>query len=530
MLSFLISLLFCQTTIYVIIIFSLLYYWATKNNDFFEKRGIVYLKPVPFFGNLWSIMSHQKNFWEHYLSIYNQFKDVGMFGSFEFTRPILMIRDPDLVKQICIKDFDSFVNHRVSIDQDVDPIFGGNLFVIKDAKWKLMRNIMSPAFTGTKMRFLFSSIRDSLCNTTDYLVNEAKKTNGIYEFEARDLFTRCSVDVIASAAFGIEVNSIKDKTNEFYDKGYKMADFTKFSRTMRFFVYLTWPKLGAFLRLKILEDEYTSFFKTCLLDVMQERQVNKTSRPDFVQILLQAKTKGKIEVEKGEENEYFVGNEPLKHDWSDNDFVAQSVIFFLAGFETATTLFNYMAYELAINEDIQERLLQEIDDVLEQLGDKPIDYETIMQMKYLDMVIQESLRKHPPNIGVDRVANKPYTLEDKTGQKIQLQSGDAVFLSTVGFHHDTRFWENPSKFDPERFNDENKHKIDQGVFMPFGIGPRQCIGNRFALMEAKILFFTFLSKFKLVAYEKTPIPLEYKKGTFGTYAKNGIWLHFKTRK
>lgn len=128
------------------------------------------------------------------------------------------------------------------------------------------------------------------------------------------------------------------------------------------------------------------------------------------------------------------------------------------------------------------------------------------------------------------MANKQVTLEDKSGQKITLQPGDAVLFPTSGFHHDIKYWDNPSKFDPERFSDENKHKIDAGVFMPFGIGPRQCIGNRFALMETKILFFTFLSYFKIVPYEKTQIPLEYKKGTFGTYAKNGIWLHFKTRK
>lgn len=529
-LSLLTSLLLNQYTVYLAIILALLYYLATKNNDYFEKRGVKFIQPVPFFGNLWPTISRKLNFFEYYQSVYNTFQDVGFIGTFEFMKPLYVIRDPDLVKQICIKDFDIFVNHRVAIDKHVDPMFGRNLFVIKDQRWREMRNMMSPAFTGSKMRFLFSSIRDSVKNTSDYLVEAAKKNNGLYEFEARDFFTRCSSDVIASAAFGIVVTSIKDKDNEFYSTGFKMADFTKPTRTIKFFIYSTLPKLGTFLKLKMLETEHTNYFKDCLMEVIRARETNNTTRPDFVQILMQAKKKGAIEMEKDEENEYLVGKEAAKMEWTDDDFVAQSLIFFLAGFETATTLFNYMAYELATNPDIQDKLLQEIDATIEHLNGKAIDYETIQKMKYLDMVVQESLRKHPPSVGVDRVCNRPYVLQDKAGQKVTLQPGDAVLFPVTGFHRDPKYWPNPEKFDPERFSDENKHKIDAGVYQPFGMGPRQCIGNRFALMETKILFYSFLEEFKIVPYEKTQIPLEFRKGTFGTYAKNGIWLHFKLRK
>lgn len=146
--------------------------------------------------------------------------------------------------------------------------------------------------------------------------------------------------------------------------GFKMSDFTRLSTTLKLFVYLTWPKLGALLKLKILDDECTQYFKTCLLDIMQGREINNSSRPDFVQILLQAKAKGKIEMEKDEENEYLVGVDTQKFQYTDNDVVAQGVLFFMAGFETVATLFNYMAYELAINMDVQDKLLEEIDDII----------------------------------------------------------------------------------------------------------------------------------------------------------------------
>lgn len=144
--------------------------------------------------------------------------------------------------------------------------------------------------------------------------------------------------------------------------------------------------------------------------------------------------------------------------------------------------------------------------------------------------ITEALRINPPNVGVDRVVNRKYTLQDKSGLKVVLEPGDTIWIPVIGFHRDPKYFPNPNKFDPERFSEENKSKIDTGAYQPFGMGPRMCIGNRFALMEAKCLLFEFLSCFKIVPYEKTEIPLNFIKGTLGRYSKNGIWLHFKVRK
>lgn len=102
-------------------------------------------------------------------------------------------------------------------------------------------------------------------------------------------------------------------------------------------------------------------------------------------------------------------------------------------------------------------------------------------------------------------------------------------MPVFSLQRDAKYFPNPDKFDPERFSDENKDSIDPFAFLPFGLGPRQCIGNRFALMEAKILFFYILKNFRIVTTSKTETPLKLKMGVFNNLAKNGIWLKLNQR-
>lgn len=96
------------------------------------------------------------------------------------------------------------------------------------------------------------------------------------------------------------------------------------------------------------------------------------------------------------------------------------------------------------------------------------------------------------------------------------------------FHHDPEYFPNPDKFDPERFNEENRKNIDPDTYMPFGIGPRNCIGSRFALMEVKAIFYNLLQFFSFEVTEKTKIPFEYEKTIFAM-KPDGYWVGLKPR-
>jgi cytochrome P450 family 9 len=112
-----------------------------------------------------------------------------------------------------------------------------------------------------------------------------------------------------------------------------------------------------------------------------------------------------------------------------------------------------------------------------------------------------------------------------------IEKGKFFMIPIFSYHRDSQYFPEPEKFNPDRFSFENRHNIDQDTYLPFGIGPRNCIGSRFALMEIKTVFYYLLSNFKFEPNEKSQIPLELmKKTTFGMQTEKGIWMTFKPRK
>lgn len=157
------------------------------------------------------------------------------------------------------------------------------------------------------------------------------------------------------------------------------------------------------------------------------------------------------------------------------------MVFFLAGFNAVSGAECFMAHELAVNPDIQMKLYNEIDDVDKKLDGKTITYEVLQKMTYMDMVVSETLRRWTLAPANDRRVNRAYVLEGNNGQKLQLNVGDGIWIPTVGLHMDQNYFPNPNKFDPERFSDENKHTIRSGTYLPFGIGPRNCVRHSYRI-------------------------------------------------
>lgn len=163
-------------------------------------------------------------------------------------------------------------------------------------------------------------------------------------------------------------------------------------------------------------------------------------------------------------------------DWTDDDLVAQCILFFLAGFTGVATSFCFSCYELSLDSEVQERLYEEIIETNEQLNGKTLTFEALQKMKYMDMVVSEVLRKWPVGTLLDRKVSKQYLLEDKDGTKVLLQPNNVLWIPVYAIQRDPKYYPNPEKFDPDRFSDENKKNIPPGTYIPFGLGPRACIG------------------------------------------------------
>lgn len=147
------------------------------------------------------------------------------------------------------------------------------------------------------------------------------------------------------------------------------------------------------------------------------------------------------------------------------------MLFFIAGFDTVSSAMSFLIHELTLNPDVQHRLYKEIATVHKELDGKVLDYITLSKMKYIDMVLSESLRRWAPVPTIARAVTKAYDLKSSDGTEIHLERDDGIWVPIFGFHLDEKYFPNPEKFDPERFNDQNKQNIKQEAYIPFGMGP-----------------------------------------------------------
>ena len=242
-----------------------------------------------------------------------------------------------------------------------------------------------------------------------------------------------------------------------------------------------------FFGIPALPNHISDFFLHIVKDAIHVREKDGVVRPDMIHLLMEAR-KGRLKYEKPESSGLDTGFATVQEseigttqnyaiEITDEVITAQALVFFIAGFTTASSTMSFMAYELAVNPDIQKKLQQEVD-VVVSTNDQ-VSYEDVLKMKYLDQVVSETLRKYPPGYVMNRICVKDYVIEPKGDNEnvAVIEKGCLVAIPVIGLHYSREFFDDPEKFQPERFSEENKSKIIPGSYMPFGMGPRNCIGN-----------------------------------------------------
>lgn len=204
--------------------------------------------------------------------------------------------------------------------------------------------------------------------------------------------------------------------------------------------------------------------------------------------------------------------------WTDFDLRDQVLTIFLAGYETVAIALTWTWYLLAQNLDAQARFHAELDKVL--AGRLPT-YEDIPQLRYVEMVLSESMRLYPPAWAMGREAVADFELGP-----YRLPTGTTVLMSQFITHRDNRFFPDPLRFEPERFTPEAKSTRPKFSYFPFGMGPRQCIGEAFAWMEGILALATFGQKWRM---ELVPGQNIDPQPLFTLRPKHGIQMRVRAR-
>ncbi|XP_011869165.1 PREDICTED: cytochrome P450 9e2-like [Vollenhovia emeryi] len=475
---------------------------------YWRNKGIPYLpKSLPSLIVSWKLLLGKISFADYNQYIYNYFPNAKYFGTYNFGVPTILIRDPELIKDVMVKDFEHFPDHLSFVDENINPLAGKNIFALRGDRWRDMRNTLSPCFTASKMKFMFELISKCSQDFVSYLVDHPELCHAI---ETKEAFRRYTNDVIATAAFGISVNSMKDRDNEFYTRGIEATTFSNGPLTsVKVLILSATPWLFKLMGLSLFPLGLCKFFKKVVGETIKAREEQDIVRPDMIHLLMQARDKDNASVPK----------------MTLDDIVSQAFTFFFAGFDTSSTLMCFLAHELAVNREVQDRLREEVQQHLIE-GNGEISYEALSKMSYMDMVVSETLRKYPPAVATDRLCSKRYELPpSQPGCKnIIVEPDYTLIIPIYSLHRDPKYFPNPDKFDPERFSEENKDNILPYTYLPFGHGPRKCIGNRFALMETKILIAHLLQRFTLRTVEKTMEPVIYSKKEFTLKPVGGFWI------
>lgn len=501
----------------------LLYLYASRDRNYWKKQNVTSEAFALIFGPTLKLMFQPI----HLLDTTRYNKYGRLFGTFETGKRVLFVAEPELVKQVLVKDFPSLPNRRSF--KFFDPMLDNMMSIAPVDRWRKIRPASSPAFSTGKLRKMNALIEDCAAITSEHLKKAAANEEDI---DVKQFFGNYAVDVIARCAFGTRLDSHSDQTNEFVTRSRQAFSGRV---TPRLFIFFVFPAIARILGLRPFNTDIFLYFKEICLNIIKGRQDRQSRNEDFLQLMVDAR-EGKLssaaDNASERDNQLFNLGSELKPDTSfssdktltEDEAMAQCVLFFFAGQDTSSSVISYALYLLAINPEAQERLREEVDECFDTHGEHP-SLDVITKLKYLHGVVSEALRMYPPATRVERSPLEDYVLGD-TG--IKVKKGDLIAIPVYSMHHDPQYFPDPFKFDPDRFSDENVDSIQPYTYLPFGAGPRNCIGMRFALQAVKLSILHTIRNVKVVRTEKTKVPLEFQNG-FSVLTAKDITLGIRKR-
>ncbi|OWR46482.1 cytochrome P450 [Danaus plexippus plexippus] len=476
-------------------------------------------KPVPFLGNNARVYTMQMSVTQLSDEVYWRYPTERVVGFYRGLLPELVVRDPELVKRVLVTDFASFYPRGLNRHREVELLLR-NLFFVDGDLWRLLRQRMTPAFTSGKLKAMFPLIEERAERLRSRALSASAKGRPV---DARDLMARYTTDFIGACGFGLDSDSLQDENSAFRKLGAKIFDI---------------PIKDVIL--SVLKEMFPSTFKNIRVmarvekdlmalvnEVLRQRNHEPSGRNDFIDLMLECKKKGIITGDSIEKVNSNGSPEKASVEMTNELIAAQVFIFFAAGFETSSSATSTTLHELAYHPEVQKKVQNEIDTVLAKYNNK-LCYEAIKEMTYLEWAFKEGMRIFPSLGFLIRQCAKPYTFEDLG---LTIDEGVKIIIPLQALHNDPQYFDNPSEFRPERFDPQNFDSRNRFVYLPFGEGPRACIGERMGMMQSLAGLAAILSRFSV-----QPAPGAPRKPTIDTRSnivqviRGGLPLIFTERR
>ncbi|XP_050096593.1 cytochrome P450 6g1 [Anopheles aquasalis] len=488
---------------------------TTIGTRYWQRSPVPYIEGRPVVGNFLEAILMRKSMFDLMDELYasDRVRGSALFGISKLITPTLVLREPELIKQILIKDAAFFSNRTMCTDPHGDPIGYYNLLMIRNPLWKQLRSYLTPSLSLSKIKQMYPLVAQIGVDMVASLDALPEIRPGVRETEFKELSARYTTDVIASTFFGIRANCLQDTESEFRHYGRKIFEYGP-GRGITMASFFFMPELVPYLRLKLFPRDTELFLKTIIEQEIARREKSGESRGDFIDSMIALKNNN---VTLGVEEKI-----PLKGDV----LVAQAATFYMASFETTSSVLSFALYELTRNPDIQAKLRDEVRTLVQKYGED-IPYEALNnEMPYLGMVISETARLYPVLPFLERQCSLP---DGATGYKLEphhdfvIPNKMPILIPIYAIHRDPKYFPNPLQFDPDRFSKENLDQILPCTYMPFGVGPRTCLGSHFGTLQIKIALVKLLSKYSINRSVSTPEKLTYRKNAFTLQTNEGLY-------
>lgn len=401
-------------------------------------------------------------------------RDYGDVVRFRFaTLNYYLLSDPEVIQHVFVKNTKNYEKSRNY--KGMKLVLGRGLLTSEGEFWKRQRRLAGPAFHHQHLRSFAATMRTC---TRDLLAQWAQREDAAAPFDLQEEMMKVTFRIVGQALFSTDVEGDARAVGQALHVALHFADEYA-SSILPLPPWVPTPNNRRFVKAKRTLDEVVYR----IIDDRRRLLAGGGEGPLDLLGMLMAATD-----ETGKER---MTNEELRDE-------VMTVV--LAGHETTANALTWTLYLLSRHPLVEQRLYREIESVL---GDRELTFEDLPKLEYCERVILEGMRLFPPAWAFERQA-----LEDDVLGDYRAPAGTIVGVCTYALHRHARFWDNPEGFDPDRFTPERSAGRPRFAYMPFGDGPRVCIGKGFALMEAKIILAMLLQRYRVDLVPGHPIELE----------------------
>ncbi|XP_023239142.1 cytochrome P450 3A17-like [Centruroides sculpturatus] len=475
----------------------LIFLWIRRRTDklnLLTKCGIPGPKPNFLTGNFKEFQLEREKCIEEWFKKYGK-----IFGFYLGAKPYIMCSDIEFLKIMEVKEFKNFcIRDRIFPNAGVSHELAKHAIALqKSIKWKILRSVMTSSFTSQKIKTMSRIMHGSIIELMEKIKQENSNPLDIMELYRHSMFNAMSKLIL-----GVTFNEESEKYNKVFNSlnyAFKKDIFSLSNKLSIYFPEIeplpTYFRLFMDIARYIMNFNSTRYLFNTSKKIITSKKQLMDNQQDILQAFLKANRNKKL---------------------ASASVLVNILMMLGAGVENMSFSLGWCIYFLAHNPKVQEKIRQEINKNIEKYKD--IQYEDLVKLQYLDQAISETLRLSPTSLFIiSRACEQDFVYKGLT-----IPKHVGIFVPTIILHRDPNYWQEPDKFDPDRFSPENRININPMIYQPFGAGPRNCVAYRMAQTLMKLIMANLIRSFIFDAYEYETS--EMTPSIFFTLLKNPILI------